>query len=155
MKRKNLTGLLITIFFALTISLNIVHALPNQFWVGSAVSGAWQGDVKIPEADLEVQIDVRPKVLNLRSNGVYSVFVTFPEGYDYGKEVIDIGGETVILEFNTQDLDVKGFESGDEVILVVQGTLIDGTPFLGAKNGNLNVHYFPVYTTKLTNDPDP
>jgi len=60
------------------------------------------------------------------------VFLTFPEGYDYGREVGDIGGEIIILQFNTQDLDVEEFESGDDLILLIKGTLIDGSGFLGS-----------------------
>jgi hypothetical protein len=127
--------------FILPLSLNPVRALPNQFWEGSAVSGAWQSDTdpKSRIDGVEVDLEVQPTVLYLTSEGVYTVFLTFPEGYEYGKEVEEIGGETVILQLPIQELDVKGFESGDDVLLVVHGTLIDGTTFWGAKEGSVQL----------------
>ena len=138
MKRKIITGILIASFFTLIVSLNVVHALPNQIWVGSAVSGGWQSipEARVPLVDIEVQIDIRPRMLYTESEGIYSVFVKFPEEYDYGKELGDIGGETIILQFNTRELDLEGFETGDAVVLIIEGELIDGTSFLGSMNAS-------------------
>ncbi len=132
LNRRTVTGLVIVALFALSFSQSTLHALPNQIWVGSALSGTWESIPETPPGFVEVQIDVRPTVLNLQSQGLYTVFLTFPEGYDYGKEIEEIGGETIILQFNTHDLDVEGFESGDDLILLVKGTLIDGTSFWGS-----------------------
>jgi hypothetical protein len=121
--------------------LSPVHALPNQYWVGSAVSGAWETSVdpKSRVGGVEVYLDVQPTVLYLASEGLFTVFLTFPEDYEYGKEVEEIAGGTIILQFPTQELNIKGFESGDDVLLVVHGTLIDGTTFWGAKKGSVQL----------------
>jgi hypothetical protein len=42
----------------------------------------------VPSKDIEVQIDIKPRVLNLKSNEFYNVFVTFPIGYDYGEDLL-------------------------------------------------------------------
>ena len=140
-KKKMLTGLALIALFVLSINLNIVQALPNQIWVGSAVSGVWQSDsegARIPEGDIEVQIELVPKVLNLESKGSYIVIMTFPNDEKLG----EMSGKTVMQKFPTQSLsldEIKGVESGTEVTFTVQGRLggADGEIF----GGSLEVTY--------------
>lgn len=87
-------------------------------------------------------VDIKPETLNLKSNGLFTAFITLPEGYD----VADIDISTVecegalaiegyaaddrlIVKFNVQDMvDVP---TGNAVLLTVTGKLYDGTSFEG------------------------
>ncbi len=88
-------------------------------------------------------IDIDPDTLNLKSKGVFTAYITLPEGYDVAD--IDMGivtcegapavrgvtdGGILIAKFNIQDL--NGVPTGKEVELTVSGNLLDGTPFTGS-----------------------
>lgn len=87
---------------------------------------------------IEATVELKPETLNLASHGVFTAFITLPEGYDVadidastvqceGASAVRgmIAGNTFIAKFNREDLvDVS---AGDEVTLTVTGTLIDGT----------------------------
>jgi len=88
-------------------------------------------------------IDIDPDTLNLKSKGVFTAYITLPEGYDVAD--IDMGtvtcegapavrgvtdGSILIAKFNRQDL--NGVPTGKEVELTVSGNLLDGTPFTGS-----------------------
>ena len=103
--------------------------------------GVWQSDsegARIPEVDIEVQIELVPKVLNLESKGYYFVFMTFPNDEKLG----ELSGKTVMQKFPTQSLnldEVKGVESGTEVTFTVQGQLgTDGEIFGSSLEGTIN-----------------
>lgn len=137
------TGILLVLSLSLVVgslTLPTAEAATMGTWVPSISSIGLTGPGgKTSLGDVEVQIEVQPTVLNLESQGVYTVFLTFPEDDDYGKTVEEISGKTIILQFKTQNLDATGFKSGDEVLLVVQGTLIDGTSFGGSILASLTV----------------
>ncbi|MFC1968071.1 hypothetical protein ACFLVX_01605 [Chloroflexota bacterium] len=126
----------LSVVFAIVLILAIstatpAFALPGQMWVGSASCGAWESSfTKLPDS-LEVPVVIKPEVINIDSKGVYTAFVTFPEDYEYSQDIAGVAGEVVILKFKRQELELGGVESGETVDLLVEGTLIDGTPWWG------------------------
>ncbi len=93
---------------------------------------------------ISVDIDIKPETLNLKSKGVFTVFIDLPEGYD--EEDINISTvecegapalESVmaddgrlIVKFDRKGL--MGVSPGDAVKLTVTGELTNGTPFAGS-----------------------
>ena len=88
-------------------------------------------------------VRIKPKTLNLASNGVFTAFIKLPAGYN----VSDIDNRTVMSEgapidhwniandefiahFRTEDL--KVISPGLNVKFTVTGNLFDGTPFEGS-----------------------
>ena len=91
---------------------------------------------------LAASIVIKPEVINLKSHGVFTGFITLPSGYDPGNIDINslqcngahaVNGEVTpnnfIAKFNVQDL--VGVAPGDKVAFVLTGQLKDGTPFGG------------------------
>ena len=95
---------------------------------------------------IEAVVRIESETLNLKGKGVFTAFITLPEGYDItdidvstvvceGASAIravvsEAGNSTFIVKFNRQDLvDVT---PGDEVTLKVTGQLNDGTRFQGS-----------------------
>jgi hypothetical protein len=96
--------------------------------------------LEIPAVEAAVRIE--PETLNLKSKGIFTAFITLPEGYD----VADIDISSVLCEgapairgiiandalgakFDRQNL--VGVDSGDEVSFTVTGNLINGMSFSG------------------------
>nr|QNO56557.1 hypothetical protein IDNIJKHG_00015 [Methanosarcinales archaeon ANME-1 ERB7] len=96
-----------------------------------------------PPTVIPANIVIKPETLNLNSTGVFTAFITLPEGYN----IIDIDISTVICEgalavkgmvaddkkyiakFDREDL--VDVEPGDSVTIAVTGTLYAKTPFAG------------------------
>lgn len=88
-------------------------------------------------------IRIEPETLNLNSKGVFTAFITLPEGLNVADIDLDtvecegapavrgvVADGTLVVKFNRQDLvDVP---TGDEVTLTVTGRLVTGTPFAGS-----------------------
>jgi len=87
--------------------------------------------------------EIKPETLNLDSNGIFTVFIEFAEGYDAsvvdlstvrcsGAIAVDIkedGNGRAIIEFDRESL--LQVEPGDDVVLAVNGKFIDGQEFVG------------------------
>ena len=85
-----------------------------------------------------IEVRIEPETLNLKSKGVFTAFITVPEGYSLADWNIgnlscegaaavkgNFSGTTYIAKFNRQDL--RGVTPGDEVTLTVKGTFeVDG-----------------------------
>jgi len=85
-----------------------------------------------------IEVRIEPETLNLKSKGVFTAFITVPEGYSLADWNIGnlscegavavkgkFSGNTYIAKFNRQDL--IGVTPGDAVTLTVKGTFdIDG-----------------------------
>ena len=93
-----------------------------------------------PRPFLPVTIEIKPETLNLSDKGVFTAFITLPDGCGYGLSDIDtttlvcegarvkstnIAAKKLIAKFNTQDL--VGVPTGDNVTLTVKGKFKDGT----------------------------
>jgi hypothetical protein len=90
-------------------------------------------------------VRIEPETLNHASKGVFTAFITLPEGYEVADIDVStvecegaraaekgiVAGDTLIVKFNRQDLDLKLVKPGDAVMLIVTGTLkdTDGTLF--------------------------
>ncbi|MFC1966577.1 nitrous oxide reductase family maturation protein NosD [Chloroflexota bacterium] len=87
-------------------------------------------------------LDIDPDTLNLKSKGVFTAYITLPDGYSVADIDLDtvacegapairgsIEGDTFIAKFNRQDL--AGVEPGDEVEMTVTGE-VTGTLFEGS-----------------------
>ncbi len=87
-------------------------------------------------------VNIDPDTLNLKSRGVFTAYITPPEGYSV--ENIDAGtlgcsgasatktsieDGVLVAKFNKEDLDIV---TGDAVELAVTGELTDGTQFEGS-----------------------
>jgi glucose/arabinose dehydrogenase len=94
---------------------------------------------------LSVKIDIKPETLNLSDKGVFTAFITLPEGCGYALSDIDtatlvcmgakvkstnIAGKKLVAKFNTQDL--VGVPTGNSVTLTVKGDFNDGIPLEGS-----------------------
>ena len=93
----------------------------------------------------EVQIEIKPETLNLKSKGLFTAFIDLPEGYD--GEDIDIsnvvcqgapalsghvtGNGKLIVKFDREDLNPDP-PTGDPVTLTVTGLLIGGASYWGS-----------------------
>lgn len=88
-------------------------------------------------------IDLKPETLNLKSKGVFTAFITLPEGYNVADIVINtvecegahaikgiVDGDQYIAKFKIQDL--VNVTTGDAVELTVSGELIDGSSYEGS-----------------------
>ena len=97
-------------------------------------AGTWQ---------IEAGIRIEPEVLNLDSHGLFTIFITLPEGYyleDIDLYTVEcegafavegyIAGKKYIAKFDRDDL--IGVPLGDEVVLTVTGELVGGTLFFGS-----------------------
>ena len=100
--------------------------------------------VPLPPEEIEATVTIKPESLNLTSRGVFTAFITLPEGYDVsdinvgtlvceGAPVVrgKVAGGKLIAKFDRQDLgdDVL---IGEAVLFTVTGELTDGTPFEGS-----------------------
>jgi hypothetical protein len=87
-------------------------------------------------------LTIKPEVINLKSHGVFTGFITLPEGYDPAdidiSTVVCAGAHAVsgkviptmlIAKFRVQD--IVGINPGPAVEFMVTGQLYDGTPFCG------------------------
>lgn len=96
-----------------------------------------------PEPVIASSVEIKPETLNLSSNGVFTVFVELPAGYDPNDLVIAslkcggasatrvnvTGNGKMIIKFDRQDL--IGVQAGDAVVITITGVFTDGTPFIG------------------------
>ncbi len=91
---------------------------------------------------VQTSIQIKPEVINLKSHGKFTAFITLPSGYkpsDIDISTVRCEGapavsgiitpNSLITKFNVQDL--VGVEPGPAVAFLVTGLLHDGTPFLG------------------------
>lgn len=91
---------------------------------------------------IAASIKIGPEVINLKSHGKFTAFITLPVGYDPSQVDVStvecegamaIGGSATpicfIAKFNVQDL--VGVAPGPAVPFMVSGQLYDGTPFSG------------------------
>ena len=131
------------------------------FWVNATTEGTYRVNVSNSEnqseyvnftveyssPSSEITIRIEPETLNLASKGVFTAFITLPEGYNVADINIstvecegapavrgmvseeDTDNGTFIAKFNRQDL--KNVTEGDAVELTVTGELYDGTQFEG------------------------
>lgn len=91
---------------------------------------------------LAALVEIKPEVINLRSNGIFTAFVTLPQPYN----VNDIVASSVVCSgapardgfVNDKGLFVAKFNRSDlpplpegPAVLTVQGSLVDGTTFSG------------------------
>jgi hypothetical protein len=98
-----------------------------------------------PRPFLPVTIEIKPETLNLSDKGVFTAFITLPDGCGYSLSDIDtttlvcegarvkstnIAAKKLIAKFNTQDL--VGVPTGDNVTLTVKGKFKDGSLFEGS-----------------------
>jgi hypothetical protein len=92
---------------------------------------------------IPANINIDPDTLNLKARGVFTAYITLPEGYSVedidvvsleceGAHAIktSIEDDTLVAKFDRKDL--VGIETGDKVALTVTGSLNDGTPFEGS-----------------------
>jgi outer membrane protein assembly factor BamB len=97
-------------------------------------------------SEIPAGVRIEPKVLNLNASGVFTAFITLPEGYDVAK--IDINTTecegapalsgtvsaadtgTLVVKFDRANL--VGVPAGDAVEMTVTGELTDGTRFEGS-----------------------
>jgi len=92
---------------------------------------------------VEATVIIKPECLNLTSNGLFTAFITLPEGYDVANidvTTVDCEGadaikgmtanDKLVVKFERQDL--EGVPVGDDVTFTVVGELSDGTPFVGS-----------------------
>jgi len=104
---------------------------------------AWAALALYKALPTPAQVNIQPDTLNLKSKGVFTAFITLPEGCDVAD--IDIGtvecqgatairgmidSDTLIAKFNRQDL--VGVATGDEITLTVTGNLLGGSAFAGS-----------------------
>jgi hypothetical protein len=88
-------------------------------------------------------IDIDPDTLNLKAKGVFTAYITLPEGYsveDINVTTLECEGAQavkssieegmLVAKFNREDL--IDIEPDDKVTLTVTGLLNDGTPFEGS-----------------------
>jgi hypothetical protein len=98
----------------------------------------WKLEIPIVEGAVRIE----PETLNLKSKGVFTAFITLPEGYDVADININsvscegapairanIANDTLEVKFSREDL--MGVDTGDEVSFTVTGSLSNGTPFSG------------------------
>ena len=105
----------------------MTYALPGQMWVGSGSSGAWKSSFEKSFTGIEVELKIKPEVININSKGKYSTLISFPDDASLN----DAAGKKAVLHFNTQELNLKDVVSGEEATIYIEGTLKDGTPFWG------------------------
>ncbi len=99
----------------------------------------WKLEIPI----LEAQVRIEPDTLNLTSKGVFTGFITLPDGYEVsdidvnsikceGAPLIrgNISDDTLIAKFNREDL--VGVKPGSEVAFTVMGNLHNGRLFSGS-----------------------
>jgi hypothetical protein len=110
-----------------------------------AVPTSVRANVIGPGTPISATVRIEPETLNLASQGVFTAFITLPEGYDVryidvrtvicGVEVLTppeiwapairgtVADNKFIAKFNRQDLarDLSGVAVGDEVTLTVGG----------------------------------
>jgi hypothetical protein len=95
-----------------------------------------------PPVTIEATVRIEPETLNLASKGVFTAFITLPEGYEVADIVVStvlcqgasaikgiVAGNKFIAKFNRQDL--VGVSTGDEVTLTVTGE-VAGKRFKGS-----------------------
>jgi len=91
---------------------------------------------------LSASVRIEPEVINLKSHGTFTAFITLPPGYDPEEinytTVFCEGAQAIsgyatpflfVAKFNIQDL--CGVVPGPNIEFMLQGELIDGTQFIG------------------------
>jgi len=91
---------------------------------------------------IKTAVRIEPEVINLKSHGKFTAFITLPSGYNHNNidlSTVECEGahaisghatpEFYIAKFNIQDL--VGVIPGPAVEFRVSGALYDGTPFYG------------------------
>ena len=105
------------------------------------------------EEEIEVEVDIKPETINLRSKGKFKAVIKLPEPYSADEVVLETvvcGGAHAIkgrfdddeeerhhdnrytARFNVQDLSITANSRKEEVTLTVTGELEDGTKFTGS-----------------------
>lgn len=115
-----------------------------------------------PANQITATISIKPEVINLKSHGRFTAFITLPSGYDPADIDIStvqcvgapaISGEVtpigLIAKFNVDD--IKGVEPGPAVEFLLTGQLLDGTFFRGVDT----VKVICPQAIKLDNTPNP
>ncbi len=107
------------------------------------ISDIGGGGEEPPYVIVDTTVDIDPDTLNLNSNGVFTAYLTPPEGYsaeDFNTGTISCEGADVVrtsiedgilvAKFKRQDL--EGIDIGDEVEMRISGKLNDDTRFKGS-----------------------
>ena len=105
------------------------------------------------EEEIEVDVDIKPETINLRSKGKFKAVIKLPEPYSADEvvfETVVCGGahaikgrfdddddkrhhdNRYIAGFNVQDLSITTNFKKEEVTLTVSGELADGAKFTGS-----------------------
>ncbi|KAF5436887.1 Outer membrane protein assembly factor BamB, contains PQQ-like beta-propeller repeat, partial [Candidatus Methanophagaceae archaeon] len=98
-------------------------------------------------SEIPAGVRIAPETLNLNASGVFTAFITLPEGYDVADIVVNtvecegapaLSGTvsasdngTLVVKFDREDLR-DDLPTGDEVEMTVTGELTDGTRFEGS-----------------------
>jgi len=117
---------------------------------------------KSRQAWIQASINIEPRVINLRSHGKFTAFITLPTGYDPGDINLStvrcegamavegyVSATTFIAKFNVQDL--MGVAPGPAVEFLLTGQLNDGSLFSGVDT----VRVILPGTTLLAVKPNP
>jgi len=103
-------------------------------------------------SEIPAGVRIAPEILNLNASGVFTAFITLPEGYDVADIVVNsiecegapaLSGTvsasdngTLIVKFDREDLR-DDLPTGDGVEMTVTGELTDGTKFDGSDTVNV------------------
>ena len=121
----------------------------TYYWSVQTIDSGFQpsqwGLAEVEMEIVNVTVEIKPETLNLGKNGVFTAFITLPDESEYALSDMDsetlnchgapvistnLAAKKLIAKFNAEDL--VGVSAGDEVILTVTGSFIDGSAFEGS-----------------------